>query len=90
MIWPTVPFGEIIDKDGNPSAEMILFMSQLIQLLNQQLGTKGIFLVPRHTTAEIADLIAKNELNNGTIIYDSTTNQFKGYEGGTLKTFTLV
>jgi hypothetical protein len=89
-MFPTIPFTKIADQNGNMTIEFQLFISQLLQLLNAEFGDRGIFTVPAHTNANIAQLFADGALKNGTIVYDSSNNLFKGIENDVLKTFTLV
>ena len=85
MIIPTMPYGAIADQNGNMTPEFYNFLMQLIQLLNQNLGQNGVIV-----QSQITDDIALLSLTNGTIIYNSDTQQYKGYQNGILTTFTTV
>lgn len=60
--------------------------STFIQTLVEYLSQNGIF-IPNVTSAQ------RNQIQNpqnGQMIYNSTMQQFQGYEGGVWRTFTLV
>ena len=86
MILPTLPLGEVVNKEGMLTPDWNQFFTQLLLYMNSNLSSEG-FVQPSQPTTNIAQL---TNANNGTIIYDSTTDQFKGKIAGTFKTFTLV
>lgn len=89
MRLPTIPIGKIADENGNMTEEFKNFVTQLMQILNSNIGQSGV-TVQSQTATNITTLIANGSIKDGTIIYDSTNNVFKGFENGTLKTFTLI
>ena len=92
---PTFVQEKPLDENGNWSKPWQQLWEQLLQNMQQSISDEG-FLIPSQTTANIAVIIAINPetgtpfMSPGTIIYDSTTDEFKGMVGTTLKTFTLV
>jgi hypothetical protein len=77
---------KFVDEKGmlTPTAEQMLKL--LFQQLIMNVGEEG-FVLPQQTDASIALL---TNSANGTILYDSTTDQFKGLVAGVFKTFTLT
>lgn len=88
MQIPTFDFAgtKLVDKEGNATPEFNQFMSQLVQVLLAGAGPEGL-VSPSQTAGNIALL---THSSNGTIVYDSTNNAFKGNVSGTFKTFTLT
>lgn len=87
-IFPDLPRdGAIADKDGNIMPAWDLFFQQLVMALQTNLKPEG-FVIPPKPTSDIIQLI--QDASNNNIIYDSTTNEFKGNVNGTWKVFTLV
>jgi hypothetical protein len=87
-IFPDLPRDEqVIDKDGVLTAPYRLFLQQLVMALQTNFKPEG-FVVPPKPTSDIIQLIDSTSINN--IIYDSTTNQFKGNVNGTWMVFTLT
>ena len=87
-IFPDLPRDEqVIDEKGNLTAPYRLFFQQLVMALQTNFKPEG-YVIPPKPTSDIIQLIAAASNNN--IIYDSTTNQFKGNVNGTWKVFTLV
>jgi hypothetical protein len=86
VIVPTLIQSKIVDEQGYLTPEWQYLFMQLLQVMQQSLSNEG-FTIPPQTTVDIALL---TDMVNGTIIYDSTTDNFKGMKGGSLKTFTLV
>jgi hypothetical protein len=87
-IFPDLPRDEkIADKDGNLTSPYHLFLQQLVMALQTNFKPEG-YVVPPKPTSDIIQLI--EEASNNNIIYDSTTNQFKGNVNGVWKVFTLV
>ena len=80
----------VIVKKGDDyywSDEWRFILQQLFQTLQQNAGNEGL-VPPSQTTANIS--IIQPNAQNGTIIYDSTTDQLKGLIAGVFKVFTLV
>ena len=75
----------LVDEKGFITDEWRQILEQLFQQLQKNVGDEG-FVVSSQTATNIALL----NLVNGTIIYDSTSNEFKGMKAGTLQKFTLV
>lgn len=87
-IFPDLPRDAVIsDKDGNITSSYLLFLQQLVMALQTNFKPEG-YVIPPKPTSDIVQLI--QEASNNNIIYDSTTNQFKGNVNGTWKVFTLV
>lgn len=76
-------------EDGNYywTEEWQNIWDQLFQTLQLNASEEGL-VPPSQSTANIA--IIEPTSKEGTIIYDSTTKQFKGNEGGVFKIFTLT
>jgi hypothetical protein len=81
MITPNVPTGPIVTKDENPTTEWKMFFSQLVQGMQIALSNEG-FQLPSQVTEDIAKLTSSP---NGTLIYDSKTNEPKVRVSGTFK-----
>lgn len=62
-------------------------LQALFSSLQSNAGNEGL-VPPSQPTGNIS--IIQPVAQNGTIIYDSTTDQFKGRIAGVFKTFTLV
>lgn len=96
-IFPDLPRDkQLVDKNGEMTAHWDLFFQQLVMALQTNYKPEGI-VVPPKTSSEIADL--GNIIQAvGNIIYDSTSNEFKGIILSsigppvvtTTKTFTLT
>lgn len=87
MNVPNFGLGPPVDKNGNWTPEWQGIIGQLLQQLQENFSQEGL-KPPSQPTATI------NQLNTvkstSAIIYDSTTNQFKGCVNGVFKVFTLV
>lgn len=80
----------VIVKKGDDyfwSDEWRFIMQQLFQTLQQYAGNEGL-VPPSQKTTDIT--VIQPHAQNGTIIYDQTTNQLKGLIAGVFKVFTLV
>lgn len=92
-VFPDLPRDpKIIDKDGELTSNWKLYFEQLNQTLQTVFKAEGT-VIPQQPTSNIALLTDIKSLAN--IIYDSTTNEFKGNvqtapNTYTWKTFTLV
>ncbi len=102
---PNLPMGRIVDENGMPTDDELLFRQSLLTLLQNTLGTEGL-VAPSQTAANIV-VIAGNQVTTqganpptnytmapGTILYDTTNNQLvvSILVGGvpTIKVFTVV
>ena len=102
---PNLPVGKLIDENGMPTDEELLFRQQLITALQTLIGPEGL-VAPSQTAANITaiatntqDTPAGNEytVEFGTILYESDTQTMKVIisDGNptpapVIKTFTLV
>jgi hypothetical protein len=87
-IFPDLPRDDqISDEHGMLTASWKLYFQQLTMALQTNLKPEG-YVVPPKPTSDIIQLIQTASNNN--IIYDSTTNEFKGNVNGTWKVFTLT
>jgi hypothetical protein len=87
MMIPNFLDVPMVDMKGMISDSWRPILQQLFQQLQINVGNQG-FTVTVQPTATITTLTPT--MPNGTIIYDSTLDEFKGMIGGTLKTFTLT
>lgn len=74
MNVPNFIHDKFVDENGYLTDGWRLFFNQLINEMNENLSQEGI-VMPSQTTAN-ADII-KTDALNGTILYDSTTNELK-------------
>jgi len=86
-IFPDLPRSALVDKNGNMNDDWRLYFQHLTMALQTNFKPEGIVVPPKPTT-EINDLTADESDHN--IIYDNTTDEFKGNINGTWKVFTLV
>ena len=86
MNIPILPHEKPIDDNGQWTASWLLWFQQLTRLLQTHLSDQG-FQLPLKPTEIITHL--SKESNAGTLIYDSSTQQFKGNVKGTFKVFTM-
>jgi hypothetical protein len=87
-IFPDLPRDKrVVDEMGNITPSWDLYFQQLTMALQTNFKPEGIVVPPKPTT-EIVQLTSDASDNN--IIYDSTSNEFKGNVNGTWKVFTLV
>lgn len=76
--------------DLTPSKQ--LFFDVLIQEMQYSISDDG-FIIPALKTSEINEISndsTKNSKPDGTIWYDSETNQFKGKIAGVVKIFQMI
>jgi hypothetical protein len=84
-IFPDCPReNQLIDKNGNITDNWQLYFNQLTMALQTNFKPEGIVVPPKPTT-DIIQLT--DDASNTNIIYDSTTNEFKGNVNGTWKVF---
>lgn len=81
MIIPNVPMGPLVTESENPTTEWKMFFSQLVQGMQKSLSNEG-FEIPQLSTSDIAKLTASN---NGTQIYNLTTDNPMVMKAGTFK-----
>lgn len=96
-IFPDLPREKkLVDEEGNITESWDLYFQQLAMALQTNLKPEG-FVIPPKSSSDIAQL-GDISASIGNIIYDSTTNEFKGIMLVTLgpplvtitKTFTLT
>ena len=88
-LFPDLPRDDsIADENGFITASWKLYFQQLTMATLQNNFKPEGFVIPPKPTSDIVQLIQAASNNN--IIYDSTTNQFKGNVNGTWMVFTLV
>ncbi len=76
-IFPDLPRDiKLVDAEGYMSDAWALYFQQLTMALQTNLKPEG-FVIPPKPTSEIASLGNVSEAI-GNIIYDNTSNQFKG------------
>jgi len=89
MIIPNYSGGPITDKNGYPTPEFKSWHDQIILTLQQNAGTEG--LVPASLpSTDISTIQAGTTKQNGTLIYDQTTDELKANIGGTFKVVQVV
>jgi hypothetical protein len=87
-VFPDLPrTTKLVDENGNMNLDWQLFFDNLTLALQVNFKPEGI-VVPNKPSTDIALLTAPVSVAN--IIYDSTTDEFKGNIAGTWKTFTLT
>jgi len=81
IIIPNLPIGRIVDDDGNPTDEELIFRQQLISSLQRVIGAEGL-VAPSQTAVDIATIAThqvpdpSNPANSvytvdfGTILYE--------------------
>lgn len=78
MIIPNFVHDKVVDGEGNLTPQWIMFFTQLLDQMQLNLSEEGI-VAPSQTTSNIT--IIESDPNNvplnGTLLYDSTTNQLK-------------
>lgn len=92
MKIPTFSGLKIIDESGNCSSEFQQYNDQLNQQMQLMVSNDG-YVIPGNTTTDINNFSRNDNANgkpNGTMWYDTTTNQFKGKINGVVKIFTLT
>lgn len=90
MIVPTIPeTPQVLDENGRLNDIWYNFFLQFTQLLRQNFGTEGL-IVPAQPTSNIVQLTDPSKTPSGTMLYDTTLNEFKGNVAGVFKTFTLT
>lgn len=83
MNIPTYEFNKVVNEDGEFTDGYRQMFSQLLEESQQNLSNNG-FVIPPQPTAVINDLTA---MPNGTMIYDSDTNEAKIKINGTFVVF---
>lgn len=92
MIIPTFSGLKIVDKEGVCTSEFQQYNDQLNLQMQINLSNDGM-IIPSQSTTNIDNFSNPDNPNvkpNGTIWYDTTTNQFKGLINGVVKVFTLT
>ncbi len=88
---PNLPMGQIVDENGRPTDDELTFRQALLTLLEQLAGNEGL-VMPQQPTANITIIqnatveipVGNTGSSNtiytcafGTMIYDTTTREFK-------------
>lgn len=92
MTIPTFTQHRVSNDDGEYTAEAQQYNDQLNQYLQDNLSPDGFVAPPRSTNDinEISNPSNVNAMPNGTIWYDSDTDEFKGKIDGNVRVFQLV
>ena len=86
MKIPNLPHEKPINEQGQWNSAWSLWLQQLTTLLQTHLSDEG-FQLPLKPTSIITQLDQLNK--TGSLIYDASTQQFKGNINGHFKTFQL-
>lgn len=86
MNIPILPHENPIDDNGQWTASWLLWLQQLVAVLQKTISDHGLRVPPLST--EIIKQLNKPS-NASVILYDSDTKQFKGNADGTFKVFPL-
>ena len=93
MKIPTVVMRQAVDPEtGEPTVTAQQYQDNLNQQMQKCLSDDG-FVIPARTTDEIRHIAAADTYNgrpDGTIWYDSNTNQWVGRANGILVVFTTT
>lgn len=87
FLIPNLPTVTPVQKDGSFHPSWQQWLQQLVAVLQNNLSPQG-FKLPQQPTTTIATLNTPE--SKAVIIYDETTDQFKGNVAGTFKVFTLT
>jgi len=88
-IFPDLPRNQpFLNENGTINDYWMLFFDNLNMALQRVLSVEG-FQMPQQTTSDISVYLTGTTFT-GSILYDSTSNQFKGNIAGTWKVFTLT
>lgn len=87
--YPDLPRAEpFLNENGMVNPHWLFFFESLVTSLQTNFKPEGV-AIPHLTTTDITVLDDAN-LSTGNIVYDKTTDDFKGNVAGTWKTFTLT
>ena len=86
MKIPNLPHEEPINEQGQWTSAWSLWLQQITTLLQTHLSDEG-FQLPLKPTSIITQLDQRNKA--GSLIYDASTQQFKGNVNGHFKIFLL-
>lgn len=89
---PTFIKQRAVGKDGEFTPQVQLMFDQLFQQLQNNSSNRGL-VAPSQPTTTITNLATPPSgpsMPNGTIWYDSTTNEMKAKINGVVKVFTLT
>lgn len=92
MNVPTFTKQKFVDEDGNLSAPIAQMLDVFFQQAQENLSNDGI-VIPSKTTSDINYIFSASNQNSkpdGTILYDSQTNQLKVRINGVVKVITTV
>ncbi len=87
MIVPTFSYDKVVDKEGNWSLIWLQIITQLLQQLQVSFSEEGLVL-PQQSSANITVIAASYP--NGTMFYNSDTDEFQVIVGGSVKTVTVT
>lgn len=87
FLFPNIPTVKPIQEDGHFHPAWRQWFQQMTSIIQNNLSPHG-FIMPQQPTTTISSL--NTAASKGTIIYDETTDQFKGNLAGTFKIFTLT
>lgn len=83
---PALPIGKMVNPNGDPSTEELIFRQTLMSSLISNMGSEGL-VAPSQTTADIAEIVAAEQqfqgvtpemqrtCQPGTFFYDTTTDK---------------
>lgn len=86
-VIPDVPRQERFIQNNDINYKWYLFFDQLVLALQTFLTSEG-FVMPSQTATDISTYLTNSP--NGTILYDSTNNAFKGRVAGSWVTFVTI
>ena len=87
FLIPNLPTTKLVQEDGNPHPAWQQWFQQLVAVMQNNLSPNG-FTLPQQPTTTIT--LLNTPASKGVVIYDETTDQFKGNVAGTFKVFTLT
>lgn len=87
FLFPNIPTTKMVQEDGNVHPAWMQWFQQITSVIQNNLSPQG-FIMPQQPTTTITNL--NTVASTGAIIYDETSEQFKGNVAGTFKVFTLT
>jgi hypothetical protein len=86
MKIPNFIYEKALDENGYWTKPWQSLWEQLFLNMQNDLSDEGFVMPSQNDT----NILLLTQMRNGTIIYDSTNDEFKGKVGGIVKTFTLT